>query len=148
MPDSGKELGADLAALWLCARSYMPRVADAFLAGNGKADATAAHDGAFTRSGTVGPGYQVSVPGPVQPAWAAARDELQRTMAETAANIYAASDALIRVTDLYATADGSSAELSREILQYEQYSALPPTDANYVRIEEPDQRPVAKLPKD
>jgi hypothetical protein len=148
MVDTGKELGADLGALWLCGRSYLPRVADAFLAGNAKADSTAAHDNAFMRNGSVGPGTAASVPGPVQPAWSAARDELQRVMAQTAANIYAASDTLIHVANLYATTDGSSAELIKEQGVYEYDATLPLGDPNHVYIENPDQRPVAHQPGD
>jgi hypothetical protein len=88
MADKGKELGVDCGELWLCARSYLPMVADAFLKGNATADGTAAHDGAFTRYGTIpgAGGIEGSVPGPVQPAWTAARNELQRVMAKTAEN--------------------------------------------------------------
>ncbi|MEV6843654.1 hypothetical protein [Actinoplanes sp. NPDC051411] len=148
MVDSGTELGADLGKLWLCGRAYLPKIADAFLAGNARADGTATYDGAFSRTGTVGPGYEVSVPGPVQPAWTAARDELQRVMGQTATNIYAASDALIRVTDLYATADGSSAELSREISKFMDGTQLPPGASNYVPVEQPGDRPAVKQPGD
>lgn len=151
MSDTGKELGVDCSELWLCGRSYLPMVADAFLMGNAKADGTAAHDGAFTRHGTIPGtgGIEGSVPGPVQPAWVAARDELQKMMAETAKNIYEASDALVHVANVYAEADSAAAgELHRLEQHYEHNSkTLHPGDPDYIRIEDPSQRPTPKMPR-
>lgn len=151
MTDSGTELGVDCAGLWLCARSYFPMVADAFITGNGNVDGTAAHDDAFTRRGTVpGANFEASVPGPVQPAWVQARDELQRVMARTAQNIYATCDALVHVANMYAAVDCDSAaniEYTREVRQYEHNATLPPGDPNYLPVEQPDQRPHAKMPE-
>jgi hypothetical protein len=150
MADKGSELGVDLGGLWLCARSYLPMVADAFLAGNAKADGTAVHDGAFTRSGVIpGANIEGSVWGPVRPAWVAARDELQSVMAKTAQNIYDTCDALVRVANLYAATDHAAAtEFHKEMQDYENNSrTLYPGDPKYLRIEDPDQRPTARMPE-
>jgi hypothetical protein len=149
MTDKGKELAVDCGELWLCARSYLPMVADAFLAGNAKADGTAAHDGAFTRTGTIpGANIEGSVPGPVQPAWVAARDELQRVMAKTAENIYQACDALVRVANLYAAADSAVATEFHNLERHYEHNSktLHPGDPDYIRIEDPNQRPTARTP--
>jgi hypothetical protein len=150
MTDQHERLGYDCSELWLCARSYLPMVADAFLNGNATVDGTTAHDGAFTRYGTIpgGPGIEGNVPGPVQPAWVAARDELQRVMAKTAQNIYQACDALIHVANVYADADSRAKTQLHDLeKQYELNSrTLPPGDPDYIRIEDPDQRPTPKMP--
>jgi hypothetical protein len=148
MADKGQELGVDCGELWLCARSYLPMVADAFLKGNATADGTAAHDGAFNRTGTNPVGESESVPGPVQPAWVAARDELQKVMAKTAENIYAACDALVRVANVYAAADSEAATELHNMEQHFEHNSktLHPGDPDYIRIEDPNQRPTAKMP--
>lgn len=149
MADKGKELGVDCSELWLCARSYLPMVADAFIKGNTQAGGTAAHDGAFTRIGTLpGPNIQGSVPGPVQPAWIAARDELQRVMAKTADNIYQACDALVRVANVYAATESAAATELHNLEQHYQLNSktLQPGDPDYIRIEDPSQRPTATMP--
>lgn len=149
MTDKVNKFGVELSELWLCGRSYLPMVADAFLKGNADADGTAAHDGAFNRTGTNPYGELESVPGPVQPAWFAARDELQRVMAETAHNIYQAGDALVRVTNVYAAADSAaSTELHNLERRYEHNAkTLHPGDPGYIPIEDPNQRPTPKMPR-
>jgi hypothetical protein len=150
MTNKGTDLGVDCSGLWLCARSYFPKVADAFLAGNTNVDGTAAYDGAFTRYGTVpGVNIEANVPGPVQPAWAQARDELQRVMAKTGQNIYATCDALVHVANMYAAADSDAEahiKFIADVQQYEHNATLQPGDPSYLPIEDPSQRPTAKMP--
>lgn len=92
MVDKGK-LAVNCSDLWLCGRSYLPMVADAFNKGSAKAGDTVAYDGGFARVGYVGVRTKNDAMGPVQPVWGMARDELQRVMAQTAENIYQACDA-------------------------------------------------------
>jgi hypothetical protein len=151
MTDVGTDLGVDCASLWLCARSFLPMVADAFIGGNGQVAGTASGDGAFSRLGWVpGLSVEVTVPGPVQPAWAQARDELQRVMAKTAQNIYDTCDALVRVADIYAAVDGDAAANIKYTEQKQIYlhnaATMHPGDPDYLRLEDPNQRPTAKLP--
>ena len=136
----------------MCGRSYLPRIADAFIAGNVRVAGTADADGAFTRLGHVtGVSVEVSVSGPVGPAWAQARDELQRVMAKTAQNIYDTCDALVHVANMYAAVDSDAAaniKYTKDVQGYERNGAdLFPGDPSYLRVEDPSQRPTPKMPE-
>lgn len=150
MVDKDK-LAVNCGDLWLCGRSYLPMVADAFNKGSAKAGDTVAYDGGFARAGYVGVRTENDAMGPVQPVWVMARDELQRVMAQTAENIYQACDALVRVANVYAAADSEVATALHNIQQdYEHKSkTLHPGDPDYFRIE-PDrgpQVPTGEMPR-
>jgi hypothetical protein len=149
MPDKGSDLGVDLSELWLCAHSYLPKVAEAFTNANGIVDKSAANWSAFDRYGATPTGMPGVVPGRVYQAWASARDGLQKVMGSTANNIYDTCDALDRVIQLYSTADteaGVKFRSEREKL-LNHAKTLRPGDPSYIWIEDPNNRPKPKMPE-
>jgi hypothetical protein len=118
MTKEGAALGVELSELWLCGRSYLPNAA--------RATAQAS-----TLVGTAG---QTAVGSEVFPIWDSVRDELQRILAEAADNLYATSDALVRVANTYAATDAAAkTEMHRLIWQYR-------TNEDY-QIDDPTLRP-------
>jgi hypothetical protein len=113
MPDSGKDLGADLYLLWRAGRDNMPSVAAEFATANRAVAAT--QDGlenAFLRSDYFGGDTR----GPVYPAWTVLRDELQRVLGDTAVNLELTGEALCLAATEYARTDtGASDEFHRLI---------------------------------
>jgi hypothetical protein len=141
VPKVGTELGVELAELWLCGRSYLPAVAQAFLKANGAIAGTDGDSGKFDRQGTVpGTTISASVPGQVYPAWSQLRNELQRVMGQSAVNTYDSSDALVRVADAYAASDtAAAAEFKRQKDIYLTGKDIP--------IEDPSQRGTPTMPE-
>lgn len=148
MTDPNQKFGANLADMWLCARSYLPSIAGAFVNANKILGGTAGSSAAFSRYGLNG-SMAGSVAGPVNRAWAGARDELERVTGESAENLYKISDALERVVNLYLEADAASAaEFSRETEGYKNYnSKLKSSDPDYIPIQDPSQRPKPEIPE-
>jgi hypothetical protein len=136
MGKDGTELGVELANMWLCGRSYLPNVAEATAGANKSVAGTADDASVFARPGTVPgtPGIQGMVTGDVYPAWNAVRDEFQRILAESADNLYAVGDALVRVAEIYAATD----ELARDEMNRVRYDYA--TSGDY-RIDDPTVRP-------
>jgi hypothetical protein len=113
MPDSGKDLGADLYLLYRAGRDNLPSVAAEFANANRAVSAT--HDNleaAFRRSDHFGGGAY----GPVYSAWTGLRDELQRVLGDTAVNLELTGEALCLAATEYAKTDaGAAAEFNRLI---------------------------------
>jgi hypothetical protein len=109
---SGKELGVELSELWLCGTSYLPSAADGIVRANGIVAGTSADSSRFQRHGVVPgtPGITGAVVGQVYPVWDRLRDEFQTVLAESAENLYATGEALVRVADTYAATDTAAAE--------------------------------------
>ena len=144
MPHTGNDLGIDLSEVWLCAHSYLPKVAEAFTNASKIVDRSAANSSAFNRYAPLPGGVMSgSVSGLTARAWASARDSLQDVMATTANNIYATCDALDRVIDIYASADTEAGIKFRA--ERDAYTAnakkLEPGDSDYIWIEDPHHRP-------
>lgn len=142
MAKTGKELGVELSELWLCGRSYLPSAAQGIIKANGSVAGTGDDSGRFTRYGSIPgtPGMSGSVSGQVYPVWDRLRDEFQTVLAESAENLYATGDALVRVADSYASTDGAAAtEMKRLQGRYETGGEFP--------IDDPAHRPKLARPQ-
>ncbi len=106
MPAAGKDLGADLYSLWLAGRDNMPSVAAEYATANRRiAETDDTLNRAFLRPEQFGGVY-----GPVYESWRALRDELQRMLADTAANLDLTGDMLCVAATEYARTDAAAAQ--------------------------------------
>ena len=110
MPDTGRELGADLYGLTIVAKRNFPTVATDYRHAQQALAATSSQEGAFRRPDHFGGGPS----GPAMGAWSELRDTVITIVSETATNLELTSQALLLATSWYAAADqGAANELSR-----------------------------------
>jgi hypothetical protein len=111
MPDSGKDLGADLYELWRAGRDNLPSVASQYSAAGGyvaSTDSELAH--AFLRPEWFGGGAY----GPVYGPWKGLRDELEAILRDTAMSLELTGEALCLAASQFASVDdAASAEFDR-----------------------------------
>jgi hypothetical protein len=113
MPDSGKDLGADLYHLWLAGKADLPTVAGAYssAAGNVSDTSNAVYTAMWRPTRFGGDSY-----GPVYYSWTALRDELLSMLSDTTQNLTLTGDALCLAATEYAKTDkAASAEMQRLI---------------------------------
>ncbi|WP_212832698.1 hypothetical protein [Catellatospora sp. TT07R-123] len=101
MPDSGRDLGADLFRLYTMAKTNLPDVAAEYASAAGSVgDTDSGLAAAFTRpaqfGGPQGTAYQ---------SWVELRDTVKRFLADTDENLGETAQALLLATDAYATSD-------------------------------------------
>ncbi len=110
MPDSGRELGADLYGLTIVAKRNFPTVATDYRHAQQSLAATSGQEAAFHRPDHFGGGPS----GPAMAAWAELRDSVVQVVSETATSLELTSHALLLATSWYAAADQDAAnEMSR-----------------------------------
>jgi hypothetical protein len=111
MPDSGKDLGADLYELWRAGRDNLPSVASQYkTAGEHVARTDSGLANAFLRPDRFGAGTY----GPVYGPWKGLRDELEKILSDTATNLELTGEALCLAASEYARTDsGASDEFKR-----------------------------------
>jgi hypothetical protein len=114
MPDEGKDLGADLYELWLAGRKNLPNVAQVYADANGHVASTEdlVHL-AFHRPEQLGGAF-----GPAYADWRELRDQLQRILADTAANLVLTGQALCVAASMYAATDAEAATEMHRLLDH------------------------------
>lgn len=110
MPDSGKDLGADLDWLETMAQKNLPDVAAEYAMAAAQVDATSSTVGAvFVRSPEFG-----GVQGPAFGPWTDLKDTIHTFLSDTADNLLATAHALRAAVDTIAETDAAAAaELNR-----------------------------------
>jgi hypothetical protein len=110
MPDSGKDLGADLYGLYTAGKDYLPSAAGQYREASRliAADLTLM----FRRSDLLGGPY-----GPAHGAWTALHREMHRILAETADNLDSVGEALCLAAQQYARTDAAAADEFRRLIQ-------------------------------
>jgi hypothetical protein len=113
MPDTGKDLGADLYHLWLAGKQNLPSVADQYgkaAAGVSSTQSVASVMWRPSRFG--GDNY-----GTVFYSWTALRDELESMLSDTSQNLTLTGDALCLAANEYAKTDKAAAAEMRRLIQ-------------------------------
>jgi hypothetical protein len=116
MAKHGTELGVNLGELKACALLFLPAAASIYVDAANAVNESHGDRWRFL-DGTGRDFMQPGAGGIVYPAWNQLRNELQRILAQSATNLYATADALIRIADLYANTDEESAQAISQMNQ-------------------------------
>ena len=113
MPDTGKDLGADLYHLWLAGKQNLPSVADQYGKAAAGVSSTQSVASVMWRPSRFGGDTY----GPVYYSWTALRDELQTILSETAGNLTLTGEALVLAANQYAKTDRAAAAEMKRLIQ-------------------------------